>query len=479
MYSVTISNVSNLDIKDEIHSPYVDLKLSDAKIIKQLDAIDSFSFSIYPDNPGFDSVKSFKTHVEVFNTQNNELIFSGRILKVVEKMSDNGVLTKEVACESDLAYLHDSIQGFQRFNSLKECFEAVIAEHNSQTESYKHFNVGIVDVPGSDVCYTSDEESTFDTLKKRLIENFGGELQVRYENGIKYIDYLIKVGQKGNQSIEIAQNLLSISKDVDPTDIISVLKPLGKQLDSADNSDQNMPRQRVDITSVNNGSPYLINQPLIDTFGVQTGVQVFDDIESAAELKSAGQEFLNTQKAAKVQYQIDAVDLALINLSVDNFKLGWTYHVYNQLMSIDEDLRVIGLTVDLTEVQNSSLTIGDKFVSDEEYRAMTINQLKSNVNVLNLIDSQGNRVNALTNIININESTSTSDLNELTNRGYYQISSSHLNMPTGFTGGLLNVISTNEMVWQNLQEINGNQYARVKNQDTWSIWRKNAWEAVN
>ena len=258
-----------------------------------------------------------------------------------------------------------------------------------------------------------------------------------------------------------------------------MLKPLGKQLDSADNSNQNIPRQRVDITSVNNGSPYLINQQFIDTFGVQTGVRIFDDIENASELKSAGQDFLNTQKAAKVQYQIDAVDLALINLSVDNFKLGWSYHVYNPLMSIDEDLRAIGLTIDLTEVQNSSLTIGDKFISDEEYRAMTINQLKSNANVLNLIDSQGTRVNTLTDMININDSTSTSDLNELVNRGYYRISSSHLNIPTGFTGGLLNVISTNEMVWQNLQEINGNQYARVKNQDTWSIWRKNAWEVVN
>ena len=106
----------------------------------------------------------------------------------------------------------------------------------------------------------------------------------------------------------------------------------------------------------------------------------------------------------------------------------------------------------------------------------SIQNIQRIVSVQSVNDQMISNLEKQNSITEINQKA---DLNELVNRGYYQISSSHLNTPQGFTGGLLNVIATNEMVWQNLQEINGNQYARVKNQDTWSIWRKNAWEVVN
>lgn len=63
---------------------------------------------------------------------------------------------------------------------------------------------------------------------------------------------------------------------------------------------------------------------------------------------------------------MSAVDLALIDKTVDEFTCGNYYHVYNPLMGIDENLRVVGQSLDLVDVTNSSLTIGDRFLSQEE-----------------------------------------------------------------------------------------------------------------
>ena len=399
MYSVLIQQV-NSDTQTEIHSPFVgDLKLSDAQIVKSVGDIETFSFDIYPSNKGFHLLHPFTTLVEVWNTKLNKLLFKGRVLKPDEKMDGAGLLSKTIVCEGELAFLHDSYQQYGRWQNLtpKQFFTELIHVHNAQVEEYKRFEIGNIDVTNSTdnvYRYTADDVSTFDTIQDKLIDRLGGELAVRYEDGVRYIDYVLQSGQKGNQSIELSKNLLSQSKSVDPSEIITVLKPLGETLENDDdNTDASAPR--LTIESVNDGSPYLRDESLINLFGIQTGVEIWNDVTLPTNLKSKGLDFLAKQKVANVRYQIDAVDLSSLELSVDEFMCGWTYDVYNPIMQIDEEVRVIGLTIDINDVTSSNLKIGDKFLSEEQYKREIARQISKNNEISKVVDAQGRSISSI------------------------------------------------------------------------------------
>lgn len=422
MYGVYIQQGPS-GVQETIHSPQTDdLKLFDPKIVKAVGAIDSFSFSIYPNHSAYNKLNYLTTLVEVWNEMENILLFKGRVLEPTDSMKETGEFFKEIICEGELAYLHDSVQRWGKWQNLTpaQFFKALIDEHNSQVEEYKQFTVGQVTVTNSTdnvYRYTDDDVDTYDTIQDKLIDRLGGELQIRYENGVRYIDYLEQIGDKGAQKIELSVNLQSISRKVDPTEMITVLKPLGEHLEQEDdNTDASDPR--LTIASVNNGSPYLRDEAKIAQFGVRVAAQVWDDVTVPANLKSKGQNFLQNQKTALVQYQVDAVDLAPLKLTIDCFKCGWWYETYNPLMGIDEALRVVGLSINLNDPTASTLSIGDKILSQEQYnktlkqQALSAQQLKSSVlqqskklgtMQVNLIETE-KKLDDLQNIVSSGES---------------------------------------------------------------------------
>lgn len=381
MYQVTLRQLDGQPIV--IHSAYVDtVKLTEAKITKAVNSIEKFEFTCTPENPAYDSCHPFTSMVEV--TKDGTVLFCGRVLKVDSSMDTNGKLTKDVTCEGELAYLHDSYQNYGKWQNISpaDFFAKIIAVHNSQVEQYKRFEVGVCDVKDSNNAiyrYTADETSTFDTIKDKLLDRLGGELQIRYQNGIKYLDYLQTTAKQGSQIIRLAKNLRSLKQSVDASNIITVLKPLGATLENQD-TDSDASKPRLTIESVNNGSKLLKDDAKIAQFGIQSGVETWDDVTDANNLLTKAKAFLASQKTATVQYQLEAVDLSLIDNNVDDFECGNYHKVINPVMGIDDNLRIVGQTIDLIDVANSTLTIGDKMLSQEELAVKTKKQLLANQN---------------------------------------------------------------------------------------------------
>jgi hypothetical protein len=399
MYAVYIQQGPNQS-QTMIHSPTVDeLKIFETKIVKNVDAIDSFGFSIYPNNPAYNQLNYLTTLVEVWNEESQVQLFKGRVLEPSEEMDSEGKIMKEIVCEGELAYLHDSLQKWGKWQNMTpaQFFSALIAEHNSQVEPYKQFTVGNVDVTNTTdnvYRYTDDDADTYDTIKDKLIDRLGGELQIRYVEGVRYIDYLQQTGSVGTQRIELSVNLKSISRNIDPSELITVLKPLGNRLESEEeNADASDPR--LTIASVNDGSIYLRDESKIAQFGIRSAAVVWDDVTQAGILRTRGLQFLANQKTALVRYQIDTVDLAPLDLTVDSFRCGWTYPVFNPLMGIDEGLRVINQTIDINDPTGSVLGIGDKFLTQEQYNLMSVKQAKIAQGLENQIVAQGRSIGTL------------------------------------------------------------------------------------
>lgn len=352
MHTVTITNGTE---KATIHSDNLD-RISGGKIVKAVNAVDSFTFTIYPDNAGYDKLKPLTTSVTVTDDSTGKDVFIGRVLKCPDSMDEQGLICKSVTCEGRLGWLYDSVQPYAEYKmvGVRTVLASFISKHNAQVGDDKHISVGQVTVTAeNNYTYSVNWISTMDAISEQLVGKFGGEIQLRDQDGKVYIDYLEHIGHGTDTRIELAVNLKTISREVDETSVITRLYPLGAKLTDSE--------KRLTIGSVNGGKDYIEDSVLVAKYGVISGTQTWDDVTQASILKTKATAYLKSANKAKKQYKITAVDLSTIDMNFERFELGCWYRVVNPLMGIDEDLRIIGITINLDNPEQSELTFGDKF----------------------------------------------------------------------------------------------------------------------
>jgi hypothetical protein len=352
MFIVTITNGAENTI---IHSDGTD-RISGGKVAKSINAVDSFSFTIYPNNVGYDLLKPLTTAVKVYDESTDKDIFIGRVLKCPDSMDERGLICRKVTCEGRLGWLYDSVQPYIEYKmvGISTVLSSFLSKHNAQVGADKRIELGQVTVTASNnYTYTANWDKTMDVIADKLIGKFGGEIQLRDKGGKVYLDYLEKIGHGTDTTIELAVNLKTISREVDETAVITRLYPLGAKLTDSE--------KRLTIGSVNGGKDYIEDSSLVVKYGVISGTQIWDDVTLASNLLSNGKEYLKSVNRAKVQYQITALDLSRIDKHIEQFELGCWYRVKNSIMGIDEDLRIVGISIDLDNPQASQLTFGDRF----------------------------------------------------------------------------------------------------------------------
>ena len=352
MFIVTITNGAGNTV---IHSDGTD-RISGGKVAKSINAVDSFSFTIYPNNAGYDLLKPLTTAVKVYDESTDKDIFIGRVLKCPDSMDERGLICRKVTCEGRLGWLYDSVQPYIEYKmvGIRTVLSAFLSKHNSQVGADKRIELGQVTVTASNnYTYTANWDKTMDVIADKLIGKFGGEIQLRDKGGKVYLDYLENIGHGTDTTIELAVNLKTISREVDETAVITRLYPLGAKLTDSE--------KRLTIGTVNGGKDYIEDSSLVAKYGVISGTQIWDDVILASNLLSKGKEYLKSVNRAKVQYQITALDLSRIDKHIEQFELGCWYRVKNSIMGIDEDLRIVGISIDLDNPQASQLTFGDRF----------------------------------------------------------------------------------------------------------------------
>ena len=282
MFIVTLINNG---IETEIHGAVE--KLRSGKVVKGINSIDTFSFSMLPDNAGFYAINDFMTLVKVYNTNKERYEFYGRVLYSDTTMDESGLITKDVTCESYFGYLCDSQQTVvgEKNWTVRGLLQYIIDEHNSQLESYKRFTIGEVTVtdPNDNLYCGIQYANTWDTLKDKLLDKLGGEIRFRVENGVNYIDYLTQIGKTSETKITISRNMKSIKQEKDPSAYITRLIPLGMKMGEND--------ERLTIEEVNNGVKYIDDTNAIALYGIHVGFVEWDDVTEAKNLLTKGQIF--------------------------------------------------------------------------------------------------------------------------------------------------------------------------------------------
>lgn len=375
MYKVVLYNNSEETVINEVTTDKTFKRITGT--LKQgINTSNSFSFLIYPNNPGYNKIKGMSTLITIEDTLNKTLIFEGRVLIPTEVMNNSGIFYKSITCESELSYLNDTTQFYKEFKNtdIKDILTYLLSIHNQHADDDKHFEVGIVDI-NSKIDLTIDYKKTFEVISD-IINDLGGELNLRKENNIRYLDYVKSIGEEKDTTIELAKNLETIEKEIDPTSIITQLLPLGAKKDDTE--------ERITIDSSN---PFITDDVAIKEFGRLTDVQIFEDITNKSELKTKGQDFLKENNRVKKKYKLSAYDLSLIGLDINSFEVGNSYRVINPLMEMNEVLRIIEKEIKIESPESSSLTIGDKF---DDIKTYQINMNKVNKNMKGLVDTTKN-----------------------------------------------------------------------------------------
>ena len=341
-------------------------KILSGSIIEELNAVDTFEFSVGLDNVVYNRIEPITGLVQVINAFDGSEAFFGRVLKPKGSMSTKGLFSQNYIAEDGMSYFNDSTQPYMKIanNGLLDFFTKIINNHNAQVEPHKRFKIGAVtmttdtDLPYRYIGY----KTTFETLRESVINQIGGYLRIRRTASGLYIDWLEKVGRTSKSPIELGVNIKTATRETNFENVITRLVPLGADLGiddpDAENDRGNSIKERLTISTVNGGNLYLEDKQLLTQFGIIQKPMDWAEIDDATILKQRGQQFMDSQKAILTSWEVDAIERSLIDSRFEKYEVGNTHPIINAPMSGVESLQIIEKTTDLLNPQAVKLKIG-------------------------------------------------------------------------------------------------------------------------
>lgn len=359
----------------------------------------SFTFSLYPDHFFYDRFVRLKTVITVYKS--GKIVFRGRILNDVTDYRNNKVIT----CEGELGFFQDSIiRPFSFSGTPKQFFERVIAEHNAQVDEFKRFKIGAISVvdPNNYILRSnSNHESTLSNLTSRLIDSsLGGYFHITHgKNGtdpIPTINYVADFTKVSSQKIEFGSNLKNYTKIVKADDIATVIIPLGHEVE--DGSDIAI-KPKLTIESVNDGKDYVFSESGVAMYGQIVKVVSWDDVTEASNLKTKAEAYLDDVIKQNVTIELNAIDLHLLDRSIESFNICDYIHVISKPHNFDATLLCKKMTLDLLKPGNDSLVLGYNYSTFTETNSRVTrkidtvtNNIQTNVNHLTTVVNNTNKI---------------------------------------------------------------------------------------
>lgn len=373
MYLITVRDPDGF--ATVIHEPGSGpVKVEDGKISRELNRFDSLTFTIYPDNPGWDECDPFATTVTVRDVKRGKDVFDGRVIQRNPGMGSDGTPYREITCESVMGYLCDSLQMYEEeqhyadyggTSGLYSYIDHLLDRHNEAVEEHKRIYPGTITLQtfetSGGVTKAVDRASTWDNISDKLIDSFGGEMRVRRSStGLLYLDYAERLGITRATRIELARNMGDASSEVDPSSIVTRLYPYGAKITTTDaDGNEVETEERVGIESVNSGLAYVDDEDAVEAYGIIEGYHEWDDVTQPSNLLSKARSWLAQNNYLAVSHSFTAYDLSLLGIDPDPFELWDWYPCRNPLIGLDETLEIVSQTIDLNEPENSSITMGE------------------------------------------------------------------------------------------------------------------------
>ena len=306
-----------------------------------------------PDHPAYGIFVSYRTEVTIY--RDNVLLFRGRALYP----SDDFLRRRTITCEGERCFLRDGVmRPYLYQDSPAAVFAAVVQLYNAQVEAFKQFKVGAVTVtdPNDYIRLESESAEAFSDTIDKLVDRCGGYITFTTDvEGQRCINWLADVSYNNNQVVEFGENLLDFSRTGENTDLATVIVPYGAKDETTG--------LRVTIESVNDGMDFIQDPDAVALRGVVAKAVYWDDISSPANLLTKARQYLAESKQAVTSLELTAVDLSVIDKSIDSFRVGDIIHVRSRPHGVDDDYRLTERKMDLLNPAGDRITLGKSIAS--------------------------------------------------------------------------------------------------------------------
>jgi len=415
-----------------------DAGITSAKISLQTNNEQSFEYTVAKDYPAYNKYKMMTSVIDIYQDNETDPIFEGRPIK--EAVDFYG--TKTITCEGALGYLNDSIQRPHDYTgqSISSILKALLDVHNHQVEDHKKIylgNVTVVDTTDekiysggtssstttnyynlyptnsdttgtSGTTLTTDYVSTYEAITNLLVNNLAGYLNIRYEDGKKYLDYLKEYLPNEGQTILFGSNMLDLSSTLDYTNICTGVLPLGYSQTSEANdaglypssSTTSTSENKLTITSVNGGSDILWNTDAVNNFGRIIKKVEWSNVKDANTLKEKANNYLTNTQYDNLTLDCKIVDLHFVDKNVTPLHFLHMVRVVSKPHGMDREFPISSMEIDLMSPANDTVTLGQTYNSISGKMAGAETSISSTRNDISNIQTTVNN-NSITNWTNI------------------------------------------------------------------------------
>lgn len=355
-------------------------------------------FKITPKHPYYDKILPLSS--ELFVYEDGVEIFRGRSTTTEEEFNR----THQITCESDIAYLCDSIiRPFEFQGSIVEFMTQVLKVHNEQVEARKQYLLGRVNVVDSNNYINrsnSDYSCSLDCLRDKLVKTHGGYLRTRCESGKRYLDYLTDGGGTNDQVIRYGVNLADYSKTQDATELFTALIPTGADLEDTSSSGESTTKT-VDITSVNGGKDFIYDEDAVQRYGWIFRQHKWEDVTLPENLIKKARAYLEQSIYLSDVLKLTAVDLANVDVDIKRLKTGYWTKVISRPHGVDVMYILEERTRNLQEPGKDTVSLGGTIATLSGSMAKSQKELSAKVEQVGQAATKGidQKINNATQLI--------------------------------------------------------------------------------
>lgn len=279
--------------------------------------------------------------ISVFRRPDHKRLFLGRLLDSKKDSMKN----MQMIFEGELSYLQDSVQEPNEYKDItpKDYLSALLTIHNKKMPEKKQFKLGNVTVTDDDSTnhitgrihrgsYSTSYSDTTWSCIESMVKSLGGHIEVRWEDGVRYLDYLKEYERRTGQPIDLGANMINYAEEWSLAELYTVIVPIGGSVTEQD-SEGNSSTRTIDISSVNGGSVYLeASSTVLTKYGRREKAVTFSGIIDPWKLKQIGQLYLTNTQFDNLVLSLTAADLKILGFA------EFTNDITGETIEIDDYL---------------------------------------------------------------------------------------------------------------------------------------------
>ena len=308
-----------------------------------------------PEHPAYNDFTSYRSVVEIY--RDGVLRFRGRALYP----TDDFLLKRTITCEGERCFLRDGIHRPYKYNDAPtNIFTTVIGLYNAQVEAFKQFAVGTISGISSDaIVLESEEAETFSAIVDKLVELCGGYIVFTTNDaGQRVINWYADISYSNKQTIEFGSNLMDFSRTTANSDLATRIIPYGAKDETTG--------ARLTIESVNDELDFIQDDEAVALRGVITKAVYWDEIVTPDALLTKARQHLHNSKNLITSLELTAIDLSLLDKSIDSFRVGDIIRVRSKphgIVDSDDTFQLTEQSIDFLHPQNDRIVLGTNISS--------------------------------------------------------------------------------------------------------------------